>query len=464
MILNELGHDLETMVSIIIPVYNCEKYLASAIQSALDQTYENKEIIVVDDGSTDRTKEIILEFKGINQIFKTNGGTASALNSAIKNSKGKWIKWLSADDVLYKEAISEMMKKVLDKNTIYYTHYDCIDESGKVTSEFMEHDRPESELWNYYYSNGSTWLFHRDLIERTGLFDESLKHSEDYEFLLRTTQIFGCNLQLIPIKSLKYRRHPDQLTRKVGGAFNSLIKNKIRKLMKVNLLLARCSPRSDIQQVESENINLPCDKLIARYYFEYEAYKTVRNFFLKQKDYTHLVLATDDIVVKPEHIIQLQKDLEDHDYPIICGMMNVNQDEYLQLDGNLNISYELGLKDRKLRHYNWIKRKDLPKDDIFSVKFNGFALMAIHRDIIQRTEFPCDGIFRLKGEAFGASVDFVFCWWCHENNIPIYTDKRIDMQHLRAMGRIKHGEITKNLYFIPKEAKEETKLDKKLFE
>ena len=230
MVLKESRQDLETMVSIIIPVYNCANYLANAIQSAQDQIYGNTEIIVIDDGSTDRTKEIMLEFKGITQIFKTNGGTASALNSGIKNSKGKWIKWLSADDVLYKEAISEMMKRVIDRNTIHYTHYDYIDEFGKVTGEFVEHDRPESELWNYYYGNGSSWLFHRDLVERVGLFDELLRHSEDYEFLLRATQVYGCKLCLIPIKSLMYRRHPDQLTHKVGGSNDSLIKNKIKKL------------------------------------------------------------------------------------------------------------------------------------------------------------------------------------------------------------------------------------------
>ena len=234
--------------------------------------------------------------------------------------------------------------------------------------------------------------------------------------------------------------------------------------MRVNLLLARCSPRSDIIEVEQENSKLPCDKIIPRYYFEYEAYKTIRLFFLKQKEYTHLVLATDDIVIKPEHIIQLQKDLEEHDYPVLCGMMNVNQDEYMKENGNLNISYELGLKDRKLRHYSWIQRKDLPKEDIFQVKFNGFALMAIRRDMVEKTPFACDGVFRLKGEMSGASVDFVFCWYLHENNIPVFVDKRIDMQHLRAMGRLRHGEITKNLYFLPNNSKEEQRLNKREFE
>ena len=223
--------DPETLVSVIIPVYNGEKYLREAIQSVVDQTYGNIEIIVVDDGSTDNTKEIMLEFKDITQIFKTNGGTASALNSGIKNSTGAWIKWLSADDVLYPKAISDMMRWVIDRNTIHYTHYDYIDEFGNVTGEFVEHDRPESELWGYFYGNGLKSLFHRDLIKKVGYFDDSLRHSEDYEFWLRATQVYSCHLSLMNLKTLKYRRHPDQLTHKVGGSNDSLIKNKIKKMV-----------------------------------------------------------------------------------------------------------------------------------------------------------------------------------------------------------------------------------------
>ena len=76
----------------------------------------------------------------------------------------------------------------------------------------------------------------------------------------------------------------------------------------VKLLLFRGSPRSDITEVESENQALPCDKLIIRYVGEFLAYKQARRFFLEHKEYTHLVLATDDIVVKPDNIKQLYDD------------------------------------------------------------------------------------------------------------------------------------------------------------
>ena len=201
--------------------------------------------------------------------------------------------------------------------------------------------------------------------------------------------------------------------------------------MSSKLLLFRGSPRSNIDEVEKYNESLMkvCDVLNVRYMQEIPAYKNARRMFL-DGNWDYFVIATDDIVVKPEDIIQLEEDLEKYD--VIGGMMNVDEKDYP--DGNLNICYELALKDRKLRAYNWIKKPDLPKEDIFQVKFNGFALLGINRKILQDIEFAGDGIFRGKGMKFGASLDFVFCWECHVRNIPVFTDKRIDLHHLRTSG------------------------------
>ncbi len=217
--------------------------------------------------------------------------------------------------------------------------------------------------------------------------------------------------------------------------------------MKPKFLLFRGSPRANIPDVEKWNREneKECDVLYVRYAFEFDAYKYARDYFLDHKEYDYLLLATDDIVVKPEHIRQLKKDIEDFTFPVIGGMMNVDEEEYMDQWGNLNICYELALKDRRLRHYINIKRNELPKEDIFQVKFNGFALLAIRRDIVELFPFHSDGIFRGTGVSFGASLDFVFCWYCHEHrwtekgvekmSIPIYVDQRIDMQHLRKSGK-----------------------------
>ena len=224
------------------------------------------------------------------------------------------------------------------------------------------------------------------------------------------------------------------------------------------LLLFRGSPRSNIEEVENENPKLmkECDILNIRYCFEFDAYKWARDYFLEH-DYDYFVIATDDIIVKPEHIQQLKKDLEIRlspqneefrSFPVISGMMNVDEKDYP--DGNLNICSVLALKDKKLRHYDWLDLSRLPKDDIFIVKFAGFGLTAIRRDIVKILPFATDSIFKGKGMQFGASLDFVFCWYCHEYNVPIYVDQRIFMHHLRTHGTPQAGERKKEIWLNDK--------------
>lgn len=216
------------------------------------------------------------------------------------------------------------------------------------------------------------------------------------------------------------------------------------------LLLFRGSPRSNIDEVEVENpkIRKECDVLNVRYSFEFDAYKWARDYFLAHEEYDYFVIATDDIIVKPEHIIQLKEDLKEFKFAVISGMMNVDEKDYP--DGNLNICSCLALKDKKLRHYDWLDLTRLPKDDIFQVKFSGFPLMAIRRDIIEMFPFATDSIFKGKGMQFGASLDFVFCWYCHEYGIPIYVDKRIFMQHLRTHGTHQAGNRKKEIWLNDK--------------
>ena len=220
------------LVSIIIPCYNGEKFLQEAIDSALNQTHRHIEIIVVDDGSTD-TSRVIAQNSNVQVISKKNGGIASALNAGIVNAKGNFIKWLSADDVLEPSAIEVMLHEISINShdyhkAIFYTPYTIIDENGKKIADFKESERDESYLWTAFYGNGSSSLIHRSIFKLCGLFDESLPHSEDYEFWLRATQLFGVELILIPFVTLKYRYHVGQLTKKVGGSLDKQIKASIR--------------------------------------------------------------------------------------------------------------------------------------------------------------------------------------------------------------------------------------------
>ena len=117
---------MNPLVSAVIPVYNGSNYLREAINSVLNQTYSNIEVIVVDDGSTDDTWTIIQSYGDkIRGFHKENGGVSSALNLAIDNMKGEWFAWLSHDDLWLSNKI-EMQIHYLQENPgkgIYYSGY-----------------------------------------------------------------------------------------------------------------------------------------------------------------------------------------------------------------------------------------------------------------------------------------------------------------------------------------------------
>lgn len=212
--------------------------------------------------------------------------------------------------------------------------------------------------------------------------------------------------------------------------------------MNVKLLLGRGTPRGYIPAVEANNPLLPVDKIIPKYYPEYFAYKIMRNYFLQNPQYTHLVLATDDIVVEPKHVQQLQRDLEAHDYPVLSGLMNVDLDDKTYV----NLTMTLPMKKRTMRKYVWLTRKDIfVKEDIFQVAFSGFPLMAIRRDVLEKVTFDADRVFEGLPPDRGASLDFVFCWYCAQQDIPVMVDKRIDMLHLRTAGGLEVGKKHKRL-------------------
>jgi len=178
------------LVSIIIPVFNGANYMREAIDSAINQTYKNIEIIVVNDGSTDETEKIAKSYGDkIRYIKKENGGVASALNLAIKNSKGEYISWLSHDDVYSQIKIEkqiEVLKKKKNKNTIIYSDFCEIDSEGRLiryinlskkTSDFM---RVFLAVESATYLQGCSLLIPKKLFYKYGFFDLNRICTQDY--------------------------------------------------------------------------------------------------------------------------------------------------------------------------------------------------------------------------------------------------------------------------------------------
>lgn len=181
-------------VSIIIPVYKGKDYMREAIDSALNQTYKNIEIIVVNDGSDDgnATRNIALSYGDKIRYFeKENGGVSTALNLAIKNMKGDYFSWLSHDDRYYKNKISEQIEylKQYDDETILYSDYDLMDENSNVFARSIkDHEelvnKPEYALLRGAI-NGITLLIPKKAFSDCGVFREDLRCTQDYELWQR---------------------------------------------------------------------------------------------------------------------------------------------------------------------------------------------------------------------------------------------------------------------------------------
>lgn len=182
-------------VSIVIPVYNGEKYMREAIDSALRQTYKNIEIIVVNDGSIDGTDEIAKSYGNKIRYFKKqNGGVASALNFAIKIMTGDYFSWLSHDDVYKKEKIErqiKLLRKNEEKDTIVACLYDVVDENCNYLysfedkqNEIKNNRHPLFYLFNGYI-NGCALLINKSVFNEIGVFDENLPTTQDYDLWFR---------------------------------------------------------------------------------------------------------------------------------------------------------------------------------------------------------------------------------------------------------------------------------------
>ncbi|XXM71190.1 glycosyltransferase family 2 protein [Lysinibacillus sphaericus] len=224
-------------VSIIIPFYNCP-YIDQAIKSALNQTYKNTEIIVVDDGSTEHVNKIA-PFKGrIRYIRKQNGGTASALNVGLQHASGKYFAWLSSDDMFLKNKVERQLAFMKSKEAkISYTAFKTINENNTVINEIRS--RPlrihnfRKMLLRGCPVNGCTVMGEIDLIKNLGLFNEKLKYAQDYEMWCRVS--LSTHFHYFDQALTLYRVHSTMGSMKYSGQINKeslQIQNKYRLLFK----------------------------------------------------------------------------------------------------------------------------------------------------------------------------------------------------------------------------------------
>lgn len=217
--------DFHPLVSIIIPAYNGEKYLHEAIDCALAQDYDNCEIIVINDGSTDGTEKIAKSYGNkIRYYKKPNGGVSSALNLGIKKMRGDYFAWLSHDDLIAKDHIRHLVDWVSiegHEQDIPFSSFRIVDEKGHlnlpdtITAELHYNDFKISYAHNELSLlqgeiNGGSVLIPREAFAECGTFNEDLRISQERDMWSRLIKKY--HFVNIPFDTASIRIHSKRVT------------------------------------------------------------------------------------------------------------------------------------------------------------------------------------------------------------------------------------------------------------
>ena len=215
------------LVSIVVPVYNGEKYILECIESIRNQSYKNIELIIVNDGSTDRSIDLIKKFQWSYKLLnQKNSGQSCALNNGWSKSKGELIGYLSCDDTLEKNCISELVSSLENDVDIVYSNYHIIDEFGKRVSSV--------DLGEFSYKGlcedlicypGPGTLFKKEVFKELKGWDISLTQVPDFDFWLRASRM--SKFKRVPTALANFRIH------KGSGSIKKIDEGKSNEIINV---------------------------------------------------------------------------------------------------------------------------------------------------------------------------------------------------------------------------------------
>ncbi|PSB52488.1 glycosyl transferase [filamentous cyanobacterium Phorm 6] len=204
-------------VSVIIPAYNCERYISIAVESAIEQTYQDWEIIVIDDGSTDNTRQILEPYRDVIQyVYQENQGAAMARNRACELAKGEFLAFLDADDFFLPEKLAKQIAcfEADPSLGMVQNGWLMVDETGKdICASLPWEAAPNLDLETFVvYKNvrPSAMMLRREWWERLGGFDPRFPPTEDLDFALRLA-LKGCKCVWLKEILTCYRQHDQNL-------------------------------------------------------------------------------------------------------------------------------------------------------------------------------------------------------------------------------------------------------------
>lgn len=215
---------MDPLISVILAVYNQEKYVAETIESILAQTFQEFELLILDDGSTDNSAQIIREFATkdtrIRAFFETNAGRSTATNYLVNQAKGEWCAILDADDLMLPHRLEKQLAFHQANPGIHASSSDCyyINEKGNMfgtqhyegftTVTDFEQNRGKKEFITCSYTG---MMVSRDVFIKIGGLTKNFELCDDFEFFNRLVD-YGFVLLVIPEVLVKYRIHSSAIT------------------------------------------------------------------------------------------------------------------------------------------------------------------------------------------------------------------------------------------------------------
>lgn len=224
--MNELQSKEDQFVSVIITSYNHARYLPESIESVLAQTYRHFEILVVDDGSTDNTQDVVSKYPEVRYIYKHNQGLSAARNTGIDHSKGSYLVFLDADDWLLPEALAINVKYLNDFTEAAFVSgaHTKVNEHKQTLFEIKKQfiaDQHYKHLLHHNYIEMHAAVMYRRWVFDHFRFDTTLRACEDYDIYLKIARQYPIvhHMEKIAV----YRKHTSNMSGSIPLMINSSI-------------------------------------------------------------------------------------------------------------------------------------------------------------------------------------------------------------------------------------------------
>jgi glycosyltransferase involved in cell wall biosynthesis len=203
------------VVTVYLACHNYDEYVEQSIESVLAQTYKNFELIIIDDGSTDKSREIIsryVKYPNVRIIFQENKGLIATNNIAIRAANGKYVMRLDADDYLDESALLVLVNAIekSDDLALVFPDYYYVDKRGNVTGQERRHDFQEEVTLLDQPAHGACTLIRKDYLLEVGGYSGEFDRQDGWDLWLKLTENYSVNNVNLPL--FYYRKHGDNLT------------------------------------------------------------------------------------------------------------------------------------------------------------------------------------------------------------------------------------------------------------